>query len=168
MRLYDGNNSSGNLLAEMTNYIEPGTNISSYGNEMHVVFYSDSAYIEKGYIAKIHIIEPPYRPGPGKLGHCTSYYLCGANEGDCQNDDQCLLGHHCALNSCPLDLGFADGTNCCQDMSCGLLDMKNGVLLSPNYPNNYQVGLNCSHQISTDPGNWIIIEFVEFEVSQLP
>ena len=105
--------------------------------------------------------------GLGASEYCTSNCPCGADEGHCQSHDQCLSDHVCLLESCPTSLGFANTTSCCQsvDVSCGYADVKVGLLLSPNYPNNYQNNFDCVHQLSTEPGKRITIEFESFSVS---
>ena len=108
--------------------------------------------------------------GLGASEYCTSTCPCGANEGHCQSHDQCIPGHFCILESCPTSLGFTNTTSCCQgvdylDVSCGYADVNNGLLLSPNYPNDYQNNLECAHQLSAEPGRFITVEFESFSVS---
>ena len=108
--------------------------------------------------------------GLGAPEYCTSSCPCGANEGHCQSHDQCFPGHFCVLESCPTSLGFTNTTRCCQgvdylDVSCGYADVNNGLLLSPNYPNDYQNNLECAHQLSAEPGKFITVEFESFSVS---
>ena len=69
------------------------------------------------------------------------------------------------LEGCPISLGFANTTGCCQDVSCGFANVEVGLLLSPNYPNNYPNDLECTHQLSTEPGKMITLEFESFAVS---
>jgi len=38
------------------------------------------------------------------------------------------------------------------------------VLSSPNYPNNYDNNQNCTWSISTEPGNVIEIDFINFDI----
>ena len=108
--------------------------------------------------------------GLGAPEYCTATCPCGANEGHCQSHDQCLPGLFCFVESCPTSLGFTNTTRCCQgvdylDFSCGYADVNNGLLLSLNYPNNYQNDLKCTHQLSTEPGKIITLEFESFSVS---
>ena len=56
LRMYDGNSSDANLLAKLTGYDIPA-NISSCGNQMHLVFTSDYDVTESGYYAKLHVSE---------------------------------------------------------------------------------------------------------------
>ena len=111
---------------------------------MHVVFSSNSWGTSSGYNAKIHVSESIHVVEPGASGYCTCY-----------------------PEICPTSLGFANTTSCCQsvDVSCGFADVEVGLLLSPNYPNNYQNNLECAHQLSTEPGKMITVEFESFSVS---
>ena len=56
LRMYDGNSSDANLLAELTGYEIPA-NVSSCGNQIHVVFTSDGSVTRSGYYAKLHVSE---------------------------------------------------------------------------------------------------------------
>ena len=46
------------------------------------------------------------------------------------------------------------------EIQCG----SNEVLISPDYPNVYQNNIQCIHQISVEPENYITIEFESFSV----
>ena len=35
------------------------------------------------------------------------------DEGDCDSNFQCLGGHVCGLNNCPVSLGYDSGVDCC-------------------------------------------------------
>ena len=134
---------------------------------MHVVFSTNLWWTSSGYSAKIHVSESSHIVEPGASGYCTSNCPCGANEGHCKSHDQCLPGLACLPESCSTSLGFANTTSCCQsvDVSCGFADVKVGLLLSPNYPNDYQNNLECTHQLSAEPGKFITVEFESFDVS---
>ena len=103
----------------------------------------------------------------GDDSYCSGQKTCSHNEGDCDFNTHCLSNHICVPDSCPSNLGFANGTDCCQDMSCGYVSVKNGLLLSPYYPKLYESNLYCTHQISVDPGKIITIEFHSFKVNDL-
>ena len=47
----------------------------------------------------------------GDLGFCSACNLCGENEGDCKNDNQCQKGLKCGQGNCPASFGV--DTNCC-------------------------------------------------------
>ena len=162
IRIYDGNSTqSGRLLAELKGGQIPG-NVTSC-REMHVVF-SSSQHFSLGYYAKIHVTKAPNHTNLEEVGHCTSTCRCGANEGPCTSNDQCYLNHLCIVGSCPSSLGFSNETSCCQDMSCGFADVKTGMVLSPNYPNEYKKHQQCSQRITVEPGQTITIEFHSFSV----
>ena len=44
------------------------------------------------------------------------------------------------------------------------MDMNNGMLESPNYPNSYGNDIFCNHLITVQPGFHITLDFHEFEV----
>ena len=55
-----------------------------------------------------------YKPCTGGDNCCTSSKPCGVNEGDCDNDDDCMAGLKCGFNNCPIKLGLAwDSTDDC-------------------------------------------------------
>ena len=61
LRLYDGNTSNSNMLAELTGYSLP-PNVWSCGNQMLAVFSSDGSVTRAGYYAKITVSD----------GNCSS------------------------------------------------------------------------------------------------
>ena len=158
LRMYDGNSSDANLLAELTGYDIPA-NVSSCGNQMHVVFTSDGSVTRSGYYAKIHVHEDEDEG-------CTSSCLCGVDEGHCESNNQCLSGLACGYDNCNPELGYENGTNCCYDPCFGLVDMESGMFISPNYPNSYQNNLQCTSLITAQHGKIITIEFNSFNVSK--
>ena len=164
MKFYNGTNVEGKLIEEITGHQIPA-NVSSCGNEMFVVFSSNSAGTSSGFNSTIHVHETHIRPEMGAPGHCSACFPCGANEGHCQSYDQCVPDLVCLHESCPISLGFSNSTSCCQDVSCGFADVNVGLLLSPNYPNDYQNNLECTHQLSAEPGKFITVEFESFDVS---
>ena len=168
LKFYNGSNVDGKLIEEITGHQIP-SNVSSCGNEMLVVFSSNSAGTSLGFNSTIHIHETPLRPEMGAPDHCSACFPCGVNEGHCQSHGECFPGLVCFPESCPTSLGFANTTSCCQsvDVSCGYADVEVGLLLSPNYPNNYQNNLECAHQLSAEPGKFITVEFESFRVSCL-
>ena len=103
-------------------------------------------------------------PNLGEQGYCSTQNPCDINEGHCTADDQCMGDMMCGSDNCLPVLGFANGTNCCYGL-CHMVDMKNGFLTSPNYPDFYLNNLDCSDQISVEEGKLITIEFESFNVS---
>ena len=52
----------------------------------------------------------------GNLGSCTSFNLCGEDEGDCDNDGECMEGHKCGTDNCRSYLGFESSYDCCYSL----------------------------------------------------
>ena len=48
----------------------------------------------------------------GDLGYCTTDYPCAEDEGDCDNDDQCIPGFVCGVDNCKSNFTFS--TDCCE------------------------------------------------------
>ena len=105
------------MLATLTGYVTPN-NVSSWANEMHVVFSSDHSENKAGYYAKVHAIKILQRPPPGSVGYCSLRWLCGANEGHCESNEQCLHGLDCGSDNCKPELGYSNKTNCCYCSYC--------------------------------------------------
>lgn len=102
----------------------------------------------------------------GEDGYCTAQEPCTVNEGDCDFNTHCIGNDvQCINDGCHDSLGFVPGTDCCLDISCRIVDMKNGLLFSPFYPNWYEDNLQCSEQITVAPGKIITIQFDTFDVS---
>ena len=101
LRIYEGNSTNANLLAELTGYEIPANVTNCRGNQMYVVFSSNYWGTWPGYKAIIHVSEPIHVVEPGASGYCTSNCPCGANEGHCQSNDQCVSGTFCLPESCP-------------------------------------------------------------------
>ena len=102
----------------------------------------------------------------GSNPDCSTQYPCDINEGHCTADNQCMGDLICGNDNCLPELGFANGTNCCYGL-CHMVDMKNGFLTSPNYPDSYPNNLGCSDQITVEEGKVITIEFESFNVCQV-
>ena len=56
MKIYEGNSANAYLLVKLTGYEIPA-NVSSCGNQMHVVFSSNYVVGKSGYYAKLHVSE---------------------------------------------------------------------------------------------------------------
>lgn len=48
--------------------------------------------------------------------------LCGADEGDCDDDSECEEGLICGSDNCPEDSGFHDTHDCCYDPFAAVCD----------------------------------------------
>ena len=53
--------------------------------------------------------------GTGGTACCTSSNQCGAKEGDCDVDDDCISGLQCGVDNCDTALGFPASYDCCYD-----------------------------------------------------
>ena len=129
----------------------------------HVMFVTFSSMIEvgTGFFAKIR--KTSARDPLATF--CTVTNPCKANEGHCYHDQQCHKGLLCGLRNCPLDLGYANDTNCCYEPCNDWLDLENGILTSPNYPNSYPANTECSWTIHAPQHNQIVkVQFVDFGV----
>ena len=103
LRIYEGNSTDSNLLAELTGFEIPANVTRCRGNQMHVVFSSNSGWTYSGFKANIHVSE---------YG-CTSSCPCGVDEGHCESNNQCLSGLACGYDNCKAELGYLNGRNCC-------------------------------------------------------
>ena len=55
-----------------------------------------------------------YVPIVGDEDFCTSEYLCGADEGDCDSNEECQSELFCGSNNCPNSLGVSSLVDCCE------------------------------------------------------
>ena len=55
-----------------------------------------------------------YVPIIGDEDFCNDEYPCGADEGDCDSDDECQTGLFCGLHNCPNSLGVSSTIDCCE------------------------------------------------------
>ena len=134
--------------------------IASSGNVMFVTF-SSVRFVGTGFFAKIH--KTSTRDPLATF--CTVTNPCKANEGHCYHDQQCQKGSLCGIRNCPLALGYANDTNCCFEPCNDLLDLENGILTSPNYPNNYPDNTECAWTINAPHHSQIVkVQFVDFWV----
>ena len=139
--------------------------ITSSGNQMLVTFVSDHYRSESGFLANIH--EEPMIADDQKARDCSIVNPCNPEEGLCQSDFECKGSHRCGENNCPS--GYHKTTDCCYDYCGKWLDMENGTLVSPNYPNKYDNYEVCDWLITvamTVAGpRTITLEFIKFAVS---
>ena len=63
-----------------------------------------------------------YVPILGDEDFCTSEYLCGADEGDCDFDEECQSELFCGSNNCPNSLGVSTMLDCCEPQGKLLLN----------------------------------------------
>ena len=166
LKIYDGKSSWNDLLAHaynsLYNYYENIPRVVSSGNEMFVLFSSDSQ-VSTGFFAKIHRTSVNDRDPQATF--CTATNPCKANEGHCYHDQQCHRGLLCGKRNCPSGFGYANDTNCCYEHCNEWLDLENGVLTAPNYPGSLAPGTVCSWNIDAPHQNQSIkLQFLDFQV----
>ena len=165
LSIYDRNSSEkSNLLGTLIGYNLPSKIISS-GNTLSVSFFSNHFGTRTGFLANIS--EEPKPAADPKARDCSIANPCDPEEGHCQSDFECQGTHRCGESNCPL--GYLKTTDCCYDYCGKWLDMENGTLVSPNYPNKYDNYQVCDWLIvvaMTVAGpRTITLEFIKFAVS---
>ena len=165
LNVYDGNSSDeGYLLGTLIGWNLPSKIISS-GNSLVVSFIPDHFGREHGFHANIH--EEPKPAADPIARDCSIANPCEPEEGHCQSDFECKGTYRCGENNCPS--GYLKTTDCCYDYCGKWLDIKEGVLVSPNYPAKYDNDQVCNWLIEvamTVAGpRTITLEFVKFAVS---
>ena len=175
VRVFDGNTSEEPyLLKEVSgeyshSYSVFPSNVSSSSNRLLVTFTSDEWYGDRGFDAKIHV--EPLMNVYLSANACSVTNPCSENQGHCQSDDECKGYLRCGQNNCPAELGYHITDRCCYDYCSQWLDIENGVLTSPWYPNQYPRSFRCRTLITvgiTVAGpRTITLEFLQFKVSKL-
>ena len=175
VRIFDGNSSEElNLLTELSGWYYPGwhvfpSNVSSLSNELLVIFNSDETGTDEGFKAKIYI--EPFQNANLSADACSLTNQCNVDQGHCQSDYECKGYLKCGHKNCPAELGFHKKTRCCYDYCSQWLDMENGILTSPWYPNWYPSDLRCRTLITvgmTVAGpRTITLQFLQFKVGKL-
>ena len=164
LNIYDGYSSDEvYLLGSLIGRNLP-SKITSSSNQMLVTFASDHFGSDYGLLANIH--EQPKPAADPKARDCSIADPCNLEEGHCQSDFECKGTFRCGENNCPS--GFLKTTNCCYDYCGKWLNMENGTLVSPNYPNKYDNYQVCDWLIvvaMTVAGpRTITLEFMKFAV----
>ena len=168
LSIYDGNSTEeeSNLLASVIGWNIPSKVISSV-NQMVLKFVSDHYATGSGFLANIHKEQKPATDS--KARDCSIADPCYPEEGSCQSDFECKGTHRCGENNCPS--GYLKTTDCCYDYCGKWLDMENGTLVSPNYPDKYDNYQECDWLIvvaMTVAGpRTITLEFIKFSVSSI-
>ena len=165
LSIFDGNSSDkADLLGTLIGWNLP-SKITSSGNQMFVTFVSDHFGTESGFLANIY---EESNPADDPLDRdCSITNPCDPEEGHCQSDFECRGNHRCGENNCPS--GYLKTTDCCYDYCGKWLDMENGTLVSPNYPEKYDNYQECDWLIvvaMTVAGpRTMTLEFIKFAVS---
>ena len=162
LKLYDGSSSFTNV--DLTEIPE---NFTTSGSTLLIEWNSASNLTRLGLYAKITTIDIADFENVtlGEDDFCSSLKPCNQDEGDCDFDSHCNgTDLRCIHDSCPAELGFLPGADCCRDPCYGLIDMESGLLIAPNHPFNYIDNVKCSGQISVQKGYLIKVEFGFFRV----
>ena len=144
VRIFDGNSSEElSLLTELSGHYVPGvtafpSNVSSLSNKLLITFNSDESGRREGFKVKIYV--EPFKNTYLSAGACSLTNQCNVDQGHCQSDDECKGYLRCGHNNCPAELSHHTKTRCCYDYCSQWLDMENGILTSPWYPNQYPLG----------------------------
>ena len=100
---------------------------------------------------------------------CSITNPCSDNQGHCQSDDECKGVLKCGYSNCPAGHEYHQQSRCCYDYCSKWLDMENGTLMSPWFPNYYPREIGCQTLITvgmTIAGpRTITLEFLHFKVS---
>ena len=160
IRIYGGNSSDNDILANIDGN-EKVLTVGSYMNYIFVTFSSD-VRVDKGFF--VNILQKPTQDRDPMATFCTVTNPCSVNEGHCYHDQQCSLGLKCGERNCKPELGYAKDTNCCYEHCNQWLNLKEGIITSPNYPKNYPHKTECSWLIFAEENQIIELHFQEFEV----
>ena len=171
IRVYDGNYpKNSNILTEVSGVYFPSglfpSSITSSSNQLLITYTSDDYYRSVGFKARIN--KESLKDEDLSADDCTMKKPCKAAQGHCQSDDECQGSLICGQNNCPYDSGYLPNKRCCYEYCSQWLDMENGILTSPRFPNSYPSDLRCHTLITvgmTVAGpRTITLEFLQFKV----
>ena len=162
LRIYDGNSSEANLLAEVTGY-HLNVKVSSTGPQIFITFDSDDRRNSEGFHANFK--EESILPRHKVIKPCSQENPCHVDEGQCYSHKQCLGTLKCGKDNCATELGYAMDNDCCYDYCQKWLDINNGSISSPEYPNPYNNFEECIWTISAEENQTVLLQFMAFEVS---
>ena len=161
--MFDGNSTDKAYL--MTDLLGKGytpSDVQSVSRQLTVRFFTDVTRTGAGFKAKILIQDGPRDKA---VNACSVANPCHVNQGHCFYDGQCIGDLRCGKNNCPPELGYDSDTNCCYDYCSQWLNLSDGTLTSPNYPNYYENMMTCSWMITSSIADNILrIEFDDFRV----
>ena len=161
LRIYEGNSSEAELISEVSGGPHYNVKVSSTGPQMFITFDSDDA----GYWAGFHATfqEVTFAPQDHVTKPCSQDNPCHESEGQCYSNEQCSGTLKCGKDNCVAEIGY--GHDCCYDYCEQWLDMENGIITSPEYPNQYNNQEECVWTISAEENQTILLNFLDFEVS---
>ena len=163
LRIHDGNSSEAGLLAEVSGGSHFNVKVASTGPQMFITFDSDSTHRRVGFHATFK--EDTFDPHVQVIKPCSKDNPCHEGEGQCYSHHQCSGTLKCGRNNCPTESGYGLEHDCCFDYCEQWLDMENGIITSPEYPNKYNFLEECIWTISAEENQTVLLHFLEFEVS---
>ena len=146
LRIYDGNSSEAELLAEVSGGPHYNVKVSSTGPQMFITFDSDEDGRWQGFHATFQ--EITFAPQDQVTRPCSLEKPCYEGEGQCYSHKQCSGTLKCGKDNCPTESGYGPENDCCYDYCGKWLDMENGMITSPEYPNPYNNFEECIWTIS--------------------
>nr|XP_023021404.1 tolloid-like protein 2 [Leptinotarsa decemlineata] len=121
--------------------------ITSEGNVMRVVFYSDSSVQKTGFAAVFF----------------SDMDECAINHGGCQHDCMNTLGSY--VCTCHNGYTLHENGRDCKEGGCKYeISTPYGTIGSPNYPDYYPARKDCVWHFMTTPGHRIRVSFQFFEL----
>ena len=163
LRIYDGNSSEAELLAEISDGPHFNIKVSSTGPQMFITFDSDENGNWVGFHATFQ--EITFSPQDQVTKPCSQDNSCHEGEGQCYSHQQCSGTLKCGKDNCLTDLGYDNEHDCCYAYCEQWLDMDNGIITSPEYPNPYNNLEECIWTISAEENQTVLLNFLNFEVS---
>lgn len=145
LEIRDGHNPDDPLVGKFCGYKVP-EDIKSTGNKLLVKFVSDGS-VQKAGMAASFIKE---------------YDECATKEHGCQHECVNTLGDF----RCECKIGYelhSDGKRC-EDACGGQIDLPNGTLMSPSFPDLYPPNKNCIWEIVAPPQYRITLNFTHFDL----
>ena len=163
LKIYDGNSSEATLLVEISGGPHENVKVSSTGPQMFITFDSDESGNWQGFHATFQ--ESTLIPQDQVTKPCSQDNPCHEGEGQCYSHKQCSGTLKCGKNNCPTESGYGPYHDCCYDYCKQWLDMENGLITSPEYPNPYNIFEECIWTISAEENQTVLLHFLDFEVS---
>ena len=163
LKIYDGNSSEATLLAEVSGGYHYNVKVSSTGPQMFITFDSDELGNWIGFHATFK--EDTSAVQHQKIKPCSQENPCQESEGQCYSNQQCSGTLKCGKDNCATESGYGPEHDCCYDYCEQWLDMKNGMITSPEYPNPYNNFEECIWTISAEVNQTVLFHFLDFEVS---
>ena len=163
LRIYDGNSSEAELLAEISGGYHYNIKVSSTGPQLFIMFDSDESGNWVGFYATFK--ETTFAQLEQVTKPCNQDHPCHEGQGQCYSHKQCSGTLKCGKDNCLTELGYSHEHDCCYDYCEQWLDMKNGIITSPEYPNQYNNKEECVWTISAKENQTILLNFLYFEVS---